>query len=668
MKTKISLSTSFKPISLSLMLISIISCTSGSGSSNKQMNSANVGSQASQTSCFTLTNAASATTGSQWWITTTATLKNTCSTAQSLVGTVISISNAKQAMNGSGFNLNTINPYSAGNAVSFSYLNNSVVATIMGGPTIEAGGVATVSFGGVAGTASAPDANSFVTTIGTLPTPEPSPTPTPSPTPSPQPQPTPVPTTPPIPTGVVVSSGDVFYHLPSVPLSSSAGLKIGNGDDLNLSGDRYTDLILSNIIAGSMQVYLIDKTYPNMGYNTDYMHGMVLAQLLQENLDTAAYESNTNLISPISLVGTNQNAGVMAAGQGGPYQINSYAWDQVGGNVNQGYALINYIALQKNIGFTLATAPAQVSAPTPASFNNKYYGPMLVAFWHYNDLRTLIKLANTPYTSAPAPTIEKCLTNLQSVTSAPLDVALGYAYNAGYIMAGLVTNAFGQCASDVNSFNSTYNNYANSAGSSYNNYPYQARFYLDEIYGNAQGIDPNNHLAVNMTSLGNIFSNVMQTLAYVNSQESYTYFTAKQAIDAYNSALTQTKVSPRYVYDLSDSAQRYYIFLVLNKAIANLEAITGSDFTKVTLNQLDNAGGGSGGGGTGNACPTKAPVYLSAVTNYTTDSIVRANSSDSTLYKCTVPGWCNSGAGSSWAYAPGSGSHWTLAWSIYSCK
>lgn len=101
---------------------------------------------------------------------------------------------------------------------------------------------------------------------------------------------------------------------------------------------------------------------------------------------------------------------------------------------------------------------------------------------------------------------------------------------------------------------STYNNYANSAGSSYNNYPYQARFYLDEIYGNAQGINLNNHLAVNMTSLGNIFSNVMQTLAYVNSQESYTYFTAKQAIDAYDTVLTQTKVSPSYV---SDSAQRY---------------------------------------------------------------------------------------------------------------
>ena len=61
-------------------------------------------------------------------------------------------------------------------------------------------------------------------------------------------------------------------------------MKVDDGDDLNLSGDRYTDLILSNIIAGSMQVYLIDKTYPNMGYNSDYMHGMVLAQLLQENL------------------------------------------------------------------------------------------------------------------------------------------------------------------------------------------------------------------------------------------------------------------------------------------------------------------------------------------------------------------------------------------------
>ncbi|RTL10233.1 MAG: hypothetical protein EKK54_11790 [Neisseriaceae bacterium] len=664
MKTKISLSTTLRPISLGLMLISIISCTSGSGSSNSQMNSANVGSQAAQTSCFTLTNGANATAGSQWWITTTATLKNTCSTAQSLTGTIITISNAKQAMNGSDFNLNTISPWSSGNAVSFSYPNNTVVATITAGPTIDAGNSVTVSFGGKAGTASAPEANSFVTTIGALPSPTPSPTPTVSPTPTPQPQPTAVPTTPPIPTGSVVSSGRVFYHLPSVPLNSSAGLKVDDGDDLNLSGDRYTDLILSNIIAGSMQVYLIDKTYPNMGYNSDYMHGMVLAQLLQENLQTSAYESNTNLISPVSLVEANQDKGVMGTGQGGPYQINSYAWSQVGGS--EGYALINYVALQKNIGFTLATASAQALAPTPKSFNNKYYGPMLVAFWHYNDIRGLVTMANTPYTQAPAPKIEQCLSNLQGVTNAPLDVALGYAYNAGYMGGGLVTNAFGLCASDITSFNTTYNNYANSAGSSYNNYPYQTRFYLDEIYGNAQGIDPNNHLAVNMTNLGNIFSNVMQTLAYVNSQESYVYFTADQATNAYNKALTQTKVSPSYVYDLSDSAQRYYIFLVLSKAIANLEAITGSDFTKVTLTQLDNVGGG---GGTGNVCPTTAPVYSSSVTNYTTDSIVRASSSDPTLYKCAIPGWCNNNSkvGVS-TYAPGSGTHWNLAWTIYSCK
>ena len=97
-------------------------------------------------------------------------------------------------------------------------------------------------------------------------------------------------------------------------------------------------------------------------------------------------------------------------------------------------------------------------------------------------------------------------------------------------------------------------------------------------------------------------------------------------------------------------------FLVLSKAIANLEAITGSDFTKVTLAQLDNAGGG---GGTGNVCPTTAPVYSSSVTNYTTDSIVRASSSDPTLYKCAIPGWCNSGSGGAWAYAPESGTYRT---------
>ena len=58
-------------------------------------------------------------------------------------------------------------------------------------------------------------------------------------------------------------------------------------------------------------------------------------------------------------------------GQGGPYQINNYVPDMVSGSMTpSGHALINFVAIQKNIGFTIAGASSQNSKVTPPSFNN----------------------------------------------------------------------------------------------------------------------------------------------------------------------------------------------------------------------------------------------------------------------------------------------------------
>ena len=76
----------------------------------------------------------------------------------------------------------------------------------------------------------------------------------------------------------------------------------------------------------------------------------------------------------------------MGTGQGGPYQINNYAADMVSGTyAPAGHSLINFVALQPNIGYTLANAATQYQRATPASFNDKYYGPMLAAYFHFND-------------------------------------------------------------------------------------------------------------------------------------------------------------------------------------------------------------------------------------------------------------------------------------------
>src|SRR5437868_4956484 len=130
-----------------------------------------------------------------------------------------------------------------------------------------------------------------------------------------------------------------------------------------------------------MYGHLIQRYTPGQQFQKDYLYGSVLGQLLQENLATQYYTAGSDLIDP----DPNQQA-VMGTGQGGPYQINNYAVDMVGGSyAPAGHSLINFVALQPNIGYTMANAATQYQRPTPPSFNNKYYGPMLAAYFHFND-------------------------------------------------------------------------------------------------------------------------------------------------------------------------------------------------------------------------------------------------------------------------------------------
>src|SRR5262249_6452599 len=106
------------------------------------------------------------------------------------------------------------------------------------------------------------------------------------------------------------------------------GVSTGPPDSLTLGGDNYTDLLMSNMIAGVMYGHMIQEYTPIPGiqFNKDYLYGSVMGQLLQENISTQEYQASSNLIDPAP----DQQA-VMSVGQGGPYQINNYAVDLVAG-------------------------------------------------------------------------------------------------------------------------------------------------------------------------------------------------------------------------------------------------------------------------------------------------------------------------------------------------
>lgn len=382
------------------------------------------------------------------------------------------------------------------------------------------------------------------------------------------------------------TTGTVNFHLL---------LGVNNSQDsLTLTGGNFTDLIMSNMIAGVMYGHLVQEyaPFPGLQFNKDYLYGSIMGQLLQENIATEDYQSSSNLIDPSA----DQQA-VMGTGQGGPYQINNYAVDLVaGGTAPEGHSLINYIAIQKNIGYTVANASSQFQQPTPQSFNNKFYGPMLPAFFHYNDMVALNVIGTGPgaFTTPWQPEYDEALTTFQNLPNSFLDVILNVAYNQGYY-GGLVAQYSTQGATataatvaTVNSYNSIWGN-----SSTFAQYPYQVHYYLDQMYDNpipttgpTTLVTPTNHIFFSISALEGVFSNVFQMLDFSNGTNSAQFFTAAQAQAAFNSALSQQGVSSTASLDLSNAGQRAQIFAVIDSAVSNLESAVGMKFNATTTSQL----------------------------------------------------------------------------------
>jgi hypothetical protein len=376
------------------------------------------------------------------------------------------------------------------------------------------------------------------------------------------------------------SRGTIAFHF-LLGVSGST-----SGDSLTLTGDGYTDLIASNFVAGVMYGHLIERFSPGMQFDKDYLYGSIFGQLLQENLSTELYSSGSDLIDPSPM----QQA-VMGAGQGGPYQINNYAADMVHGSyAPQGNALINYVAVQKNIGYPFAAAATQYTQPTPPSFNDKYYGPILTAYFHFNDYVALQKIGPAGgYTPQWEPFYDEALADFAKLPGNFLDVMLNVAYNQGYY-GPLVTSysqkgatATAATVASVNAYGSVWG-----ANDTYQQYPYQVRAYLDELYDNPApmtGAVPDNHVVFSVAGLGTVFEDVFQKLAYVDATSSYGFITQSQASAAFAAALAKSGVTSATL-DLSYAPQRAQIFALLEAAITTLEADLSTDFTATTLKAL----------------------------------------------------------------------------------
>lgn len=351
---------------------------------------------------------------------------------------------------------------------------------------------------------------------------------------------------------------------------------------------RYIDLLLSNIVAGSLLEYLINKHNPLLRFNREYIIGTLFAQLLQENLDTTKYDPSTQWINPDIGIRTM----LLASGQGGPYQINDYSK-----RLENKLGMINFVALQKSLGYSVEDQDSgkQTASVGPETLDDKYFGPIAAAYFQFNDLLRL-EAINEP-TWGPSPDFKDCIENLKKTQTNLFDMILNATYNAGpwsSINKRLITLcahpdalqkqtiAAQNYSLNDDAYNKSVEINPPSAGT-FILYPRQVRFYLDQLYGK-NGVEIS--VPVYMENLKTIFANCMATLGYKTRQGTYDFIPLKEAKNAFDQALEFIKFNDSSILNLSKIHEREQIFNLLEKAIDKLETNLETDFNETTETTL----------------------------------------------------------------------------------
>jgi hypothetical protein len=367
--------------------------------------------------------------------------------------------------------------------------------------------------------------------------------------------------------------------------------------------DVHQDLVIANFVAGAVYAHLLTSDYPTLNFDKGYLEGSLFAQLLQESgADTypAAKASGGSYIDQPADKWTLKGQG------GGPYQINNYAIRGYWG----GLGPINFVAIQKNLGYTIASQDdgSQGNKDAPLSLDNKYFGPIVAAYYQYNDLKQLMYYKRSGESGSAA--WATCWVNLTAgALSLPIfDLIQNAGYNSGTTNT-LINTFINICANpndgsgqrtlaykSMDDYTLTQVQYYANLGNiqtdpTYAVYPRQIRFYTDELYNDQARMPPgtltlNNSMPVPIAMLRTIFENSMGTLAYVNTNNVYGYIATSDADIAFDAAIATQQLTTASVLNLSVPSDRAQLFALLDQALKNLETNLKFKFTATTEKDL----------------------------------------------------------------------------------
>ena len=401
-------------------------------------------------------------------------------------------------------------------------------------------------------------------------------------------------------------------------------------DVFHLNTPYATDVVISNLIAGTLYSYLVEKKYPEVNFNKEYLVGSILSQLLQEaglsdsriNPDYSAEAKKQPIHEP------NYASSLLAVGQGGPYQINDYNKRLPDTTTAGSLGLINYDALYQGLGYTIDDQDSGVQGERvgPDSLEDIYFGPIAATYFQFNDINRLEVLAgqswyqnqeawNTCFNTALKDERFTSDPNARRLT----DFLINVIYNAGsYSVAfgdylDVCVDAYGDGSNFdftselpyLNSYDLGPEEYKQKISASgeewWYRYPRQVSFYADQLFGEdlvASGLNMTNNQQVTVADLEPVFVKVFAQLSYKTQQDQLpTLISEGTAQQAFAQAVETAGVTLETRYSLSDESQRSALFDFLYQAFGQLESRT-ADLGAVSGEITgDDNGGDNGNGG-----------------------------------------------------------------------
>ncbi|OIN83997.1 carbohydrate binding domain protein [Francisella sp. TX07-6608] len=458
-----------------------------------------------------------------------------------------------------------------------------------------------------------------------------------------------------------LNQGEVAYHN-TFPISQSEAY------DIFITNTDYANtVIMSNTIAGVMYGYLIKQKYPKMKFNKDYLYGSLIGQLMQESDMSSQLAQNFNPNDPDQLIHNSTYANILLqAGQGGPYQINDYSKRLPSAEAKGALGLVNYNAVAAILGYSIQDQDdgSQTKKIGPEALDNIYSGPMITAFYHFNDINRMnVNSTNDWYVYHDQ--WNKCLENSQKNTAGGLTFpfVMNVVYNAGDYSPVLKTylNICAEGSTNTKEYKNINNwlletiNYQtiigaekpNTGEATYYRYPRQVSFYINQIFNSNNkkledtGITVNNQVTFSISRLKQVFAMVMHKLSYRDNNDDLHFISIEDANKAFDQAINQITTTDGQIPEAlsfsntqkTTNQQRLLIYKIIQKAISNLAQNNDIDFTKTYDESKPSPEPG----------PTPEPQYTypDGIGSYVNGTVVKAGDSQ---YKCKVANWCNNPA------------------------